>query len=107
MLFRLSTNPCSSPNSGGSRRAATLTEVLVAIFIVGIGLLALLSLFPLGALSMAQAIKDDRTAHAANNAFAIAEMFNIHNDPLIYNVSHFGIAVVPPPTPPANSPPAN
>jgi hypothetical protein len=66
------------------RPAATLTEVLVAIFIMGIGLLALLSLFPLGALSMAQAIKDDRTAHAAKNAFAVAELFNIHNDPYVY-----------------------
>jgi hypothetical protein len=66
------------------RPAATLTEVLVAIFVMGIGLLALLSLFPLGALSMAQAIKDDRTAQAAKDAFAIAEMFNIHNDAFLY-----------------------
>lgn len=54
------------------RSAATLVEVLVAIFVTAIGLLALLALFPLGALTMAQAIKDDRTAHAAANARAIA-----------------------------------
>src|SRR5437660_11496786 len=53
------------------RPAATLVEVLVAIFVTAIGLLALLTLFPLGALSMAQAIKDDRTAHSAKNANAI------------------------------------
>jgi prepilin-type N-terminal cleavage/methylation domain-containing protein len=43
-----------------SERGVTLVEVLVAIMLAGIGLLALLTLFPLGALSMAQAIKDDR-----------------------------------------------
>ncbi len=92
--------------ASGLRPAATLTEVLVAIFVMGIGLLALLSLFPLGALTMAQAIKDDQTAHAAKSAFAFAEMFNIHNDLLVYNVSPLGIAVFAP-TPPATSPPAN
>src|SRR5262249_17300090 len=54
----------------------TLIEVVAAIFITGVGLLALLTLFPLGALNMAQAIKDDRTAHAAANAQTI------HNLPL-------------------------
>src|SRR6266851_9037588 len=68
---------------------ATLTEVLVAIFVMAIGLLALLTLFPLGALSMAQAIKDARTAHSAKNAFAIAEGQNIHNDPFITNDGNF------------------
>jgi hypothetical protein len=42
------------------RPGVTLLEVLVAIFFTGIGLLALLTLFPLGALSLAQAIQDDR-----------------------------------------------
>ncbi len=58
-----------------TRSGATLTEVLVAIFVMAIGLLALLTLFPLGALSMAQAIKDDRSSHAAKNAFNIAEAY--------------------------------
>ena len=54
---------------GSSRRAGiTLLEVLAAIFVMGVGLLALLVLFPLGALSMAQAIKDDRAASVANDA---------------------------------------
>jgi hypothetical protein len=46
----------------------TLVEVLLAIFVMGIGLLALLTLFPLGAQEMAQVIKDDRTAAIADNA---------------------------------------
>jgi prepilin-type N-terminal cleavage/methylation domain-containing protein len=50
------------------RRGLTLTEVLVSIFILAIGLTALLALFPIGALQMAQAMKDDRAATCAANA---------------------------------------
>jgi hypothetical protein len=46
----------------------TLLEALTAIFIMAIGLLALLTLFPIGAMSMAQAIKDDRCAQTASQA---------------------------------------
>jgi hypothetical protein len=67
------------------RPGATLTEVLVAIFVMAIGLLALLTLFPIGALSMAQAIKDDRTGHSGKNAYAIWTALNMPNDPLIWN----------------------
>ena len=62
------------------RSGVTLLEVLVAIFIMGIGLLALLTLFPLGALRMAKAIQDERCAQAAANARAIAVMKNIRGD---------------------------
>jgi type II secretory pathway pseudopilin PulG len=65
------------------RSGATLVEVLVAIFVMGIGLIALLTLFPLGALRMAQAIQDDKCATAAINAGAIARMTNLRNDPLV------------------------
>ena len=51
----------------------TLVEVLVAIFITGVGMLALLTLFPLGALDMARAIKDDRTAAVAKRAQAFSQ----------------------------------
>jgi prepilin-type N-terminal cleavage/methylation domain-containing protein len=65
------------------RRGVTLVEVLVAIFIMGIGLIALLTLFPIGVLRMAQAIKNDRTAQAAKNGDRIALLQNIRNDPII------------------------
>src|SRR5207244_3446638 len=65
------------------RQGTTLIEVLVAIFVMGIGLIALLTLFPLGALRMDQAIQDDRCAHAATNADAMATFKNIRNDPLV------------------------
>src|SRR5262245_9330084 len=54
------------------RPGVTLIEVLVAIFVMAIGLMALLTLFPLGALNMAQAIKDDRTGNAAQGSAAVA-----------------------------------
>jgi len=66
------------------RPAATLVEVLIAIFVMALGMLALLTLFPLGALTMAQAIKDDRTANAAANAAAVARILNLPQDPGLF-----------------------
>ncbi len=65
------------------RAAATLVEVLVAIFIMGIGLLTLLTLFPLGALTMSQAIQDDWAGQAAANARALANARGYHHDPFV------------------------
>ena len=62
------------------RGGTTLVEVLVAIFIMAIGLMTLLTLFPLGALSMAQAIQDSRAGQAAANAAALAEAKQIRHD---------------------------
>ena len=56
-----------------STSGVTLVEVLTAIFVMGIGLLALLTLFPLGALSMAQAIKDSRAGAIAAEATAFSQ----------------------------------
>lgn len=50
------------------RWGTTLVEVLMALFIMGIGLMALLTLFPMGALQMAQALKDQRAAEEAASA---------------------------------------
>jgi type II secretory pathway pseudopilin PulG len=52
------------------RAAVTLIEVLMAIVILGLGLMALLSLFLLGAAQMAQALKDQRAAECAGIAGA-------------------------------------
>ena len=76
------------------RRGITLIEVLVAIFIMAIGLLAILTLFPLGALRMAEALQDDRDAASASTGANVCDAFNLRNgpDPNYYN---------PNPTPPA------
>ncbi len=54
------------------RPSVTLTEVLTSIFISGVGLLAMLTLFPLGSLEMAQSIRDDRAGHAKESSTNVA-----------------------------------
>jgi len=63
-----------------ARRGITLIEVLTAIFILGIGLLAILTLFPLGALNMARAVREDRAAAIGGNAAALANAIDLRND---------------------------
>jgi hypothetical protein len=65
----------------------TLVEVLVAIFITALGLMGLLALFPLGAVSMARAIQDSRSAQAAATAAAVADGMNLRNDPAVLGYS--------------------
>ncbi len=62
------------------RPAVTLLEVLIALFIMAIGMLALLVLFPLGAFSMGKALKDDRCASAAAMAEQVAICNNLRHD---------------------------
>lgn len=57
------------------RPGLSLTEVLVALFIMGIGTIAILTLFPLGALNMAQAFRDDRCTQAASQADAFLRYY--------------------------------
>lgn len=52
------------------RPGMSLTEVLVALFILTIGVIGILTMFPLGAIQMARAVRDDRSALAASNADA-------------------------------------
>ena len=51
-----------------SRPGLTLTEALVSLFVMALGLLSLLTLFPLGAMQIGQALKDDRAAQTAMQA---------------------------------------
>jgi len=67
------------------RTGISLIEVLVAIFITAVGMLALLTLFPLGALRMSDAIKDGRCAQAGANATASALAMNLRNDTNVLN----------------------
>jgi len=50
------------------RPGLTLTEVLVTLAILSFGILAILTLFPLAASQMAIAVREDRSAQAANAA---------------------------------------
>ncbi len=50
------------------RPGMSLAEVLVALFILAIGLIAILTMFPLGAAQMGQAVRDDRSAQTSSAA---------------------------------------
>src|SRR5947209_15330729 len=50
------------------RPGLTMTEVLVALFVMALGTIAILTMFPLGMVQMGQALKDDRTSQAASSA---------------------------------------
>jgi len=65
------------------RLGVTLVEVLAAIGIMGIGMLAILVLFPLGAMSMARALKDDRCGAIAWNADSLCTALDYRNDPQV------------------------
>lgn len=71
------------------RPGVTLMEVLVTIFIMGLGMISLLTLFPVGAVSVGRALKDDRAASAAINADGIAWAQDLRNDPLVTSVASF------------------
>jgi hypothetical protein len=62
------------------RSGATLLEVLVAILVMGIGMLALLTLFPLGVLRMAKGIQDQKCAEAGASARCVWTMKTILTD---------------------------
>jgi prepilin-type N-terminal cleavage/methylation domain-containing protein len=78
------------------RPGITLIEVLVAIFIMAIGLLALLTLFPLGALRMSQALQNDRTASCASAGANICDAFGVRTDPQYDPAGQPSLFVTPP-----------
>lgn len=83
-----------------SRPAVTLMEVLIAMFIMAIGMMALLVLFPVGAVSMGQALKDDRCAYASTVAENVAIINNVRygdgNTVTALNASPSGLVYVDP-----------
>jgi prepilin-type N-terminal cleavage/methylation domain-containing protein len=68
------------------RNGVTLIEVLVAIFVMGIGMLALLSLFPLGIYRMQQSIQAEKATQACQQATAIANFQKIRTDPWVWTM---------------------
>jgi prepilin-type N-terminal cleavage/methylation domain-containing protein len=65
------------------RPGVTLLEVLIAIFIMAIGMLALLTLFPIGALEMARALRNQRATDSSVLAESVAMMEDIRHDPIV------------------------
>ena len=77
-----------------ARAGTTLIEVLIAIFIMAIGLLAIMTLFPLGALSMATAIRNDRVSQAAQVGNAVANAQSVRTDPYVLSPYFTSIQIV-------------
>src|SRR5437667_12615622 len=67
-------------NDMTARKGATLVEVLIAIFVMAIGLMALMALFPLGAFRMSGALQDSRASQVGNAASALATARTIRQD---------------------------
>jgi hypothetical protein len=63
-----------------SRRGVTLTEVLLAILIMAMGMISLLALFPVGMKNMADSSRDNRVAVVTHNAHALADAQNLRRD---------------------------
>jgi hypothetical protein len=80
---------------GASRQGLSLTEVLIAIFVMAIGMISLLVLFPVGMSNTRWAIQNNRAAVAANNANAMSNLslydnasgktFSLRTDPAYRN----------------------
>lgn len=57
------------------RTGMSMAEVLVALFLLALGTIAILTMFPLGMYKMGQALKDDRTSQSAQQADAFMRMY--------------------------------
>lgn len=68
--------------SSSARRGLTLVEVLMAMFVMAIGMLALLVLFPVGLINVRWAIDNNRIASIAHNANAVSNVPEV-----IYNTT--------------------
>jgi len=61
------------------RKGLTLLEVLITIFVMAIGFLSVLTLFPLAARKLARAIDSDRATLMAGNAAASATILGFRD----------------------------
>jgi hypothetical protein len=64
------------------RSGITLTEILIGIMILGIGMISLATLFPIGLLRMRRSVHDVRSTVAAQNAVSEVAFRNIVSPPL-------------------------
>ncbi|MGL5094670.1 MAG: type IV pilus modification PilV family protein, partial [Planctomycetia bacterium] len=69
----------SARGSSSGRAGGTLVEVLVAIVVFTVGVLGVLSLFPVGVARVRQAVIDTRVTMLYQNAKATNELFDLPN----------------------------
>jgi hypothetical protein len=80
---RLTTRDCA--------RGLSLTEVLISFFILLIGVVSVISLFPLGVLKVQESVKDTRSTITAMEAQALVLGMNWADDPYLLRPPHQGI----------------
>jgi hypothetical protein len=77
--------------SSGRRRAASLTEVLIALVILTIGLTSVIALFPVGVNRVRNATLDTRTTIVASNANALFHLKRMANDPALVDLAAYDV----------------
>ena len=66
-----------------SRRGLSLTEILVSLFIMAVGIISLITLFPVGIYRVRQAVIDTRATYLAISADSIVRGQDWPNDPFL------------------------
>jgi hypothetical protein len=79
----------STSDFQGNRRGVTLTEILIGIMVLGIGVISLATLFPIGLLRMKRAVNDVRGTIEARSAWNESRVRNLLAPPLgpLFNVT--------------------
>src|SRR3954453_12967963 len=67
----------ADPGRGPGRSGITLTEILISIMIMGVGLVSLATLFPLGMLRLREAARLSRSGYLAQSASSDLETRNL------------------------------
>ncbi len=73
------------------RRGASLTEVLIALVILTIGLTSVIALFPVGVNRVRNATLDTRTTIVASNAHALFHLKRMANDPALVDLAAYDV----------------
>ncbi|MBY0588994.1 hypothetical protein K2X85_17615 [bacterium] len=73
------------------RQGASLTEVLIALVILTIGLTSVIALFPVGVNRVRNAALDTRTTIMASNAHSLFSLKRMANDPAIVDLAAFDV----------------
>lgn len=74
-----------------TRRGASLTEVLIALVILTIGLTSVIALFPVGVNRVRNATLDTRTTIVASNAHALFHLKRMANDPGLVDLAAYDV----------------
>jgi hypothetical protein len=73
------------------RQGASLTEVLIALVILTIGLTSVIALFPVGVNRVRNAALDTRTTIMASNAHSLFSLKRMANDPAIVDLAAYDV----------------